>query len=106
MEKNSKADRARQFMPFSPLRGFEELIRAELKDESPKRELSEYDAQRLSQKMQAVEKGCLVRVTYYEGDGYVTTEGIVSDFDIPMRRLRVVKKEILLDDIWDIERIH
>lgn len=105
MEKNSKADRARQFMPFAALRGFDEMIRAEQKEVTKKRELSEYDAERLSKKMNAVKKGSLVRVTYYREDGYVTVEGLVSELDIPMRRLRVVKTEIPMDDIWDIRCI-
>ena len=102
MEKNSKADRARQFMPFSALRGFESMIREQTREKIPKRELSEYDAARLSAKMSKVEKGCMVRVTYYDKDAYVTLEGIISDVDIPMRKLRVVKTVIPLDDIWDV----
>ena len=103
MEKNSKADRARQFMPFSALRGFESMIREQTREKIPKRELSEYDAARLSAKMARVEKGSMVRVTYYDRDAYVTLEGIVADLDITMRTLRVVKTMIPLDDIWDVE---
>ena len=102
MEKNSKADRACQFMPFAALRGFESMIREQTREKTPKRELSEYDAARLSSKMSRVEKGCMVRVTYYDRDAYVTTEGIVSDVDITLRTMRVVKTVISLDDIWDV----
>ena len=104
MEKNSKADRARQFMPFSALRGFEEMIRAQTREETPRRELSEYDAERLSKKMRAVQKGDMVSVTYYDRDAYVKLEGIVSDVDIPLRTLRVIKTVISFDDIWDISK--
>ena len=103
MEKNSKAERARQFMPFSALRGFEELIKQQVREATPRRELSEYEAEQLSLKMQGVENGMLVRVTYYDGDAYVTTEGMVSEVDLSLRFLRVIKRQIKLDDITDIE---
>ena len=51
MEKSSKADRARQFMPFSALRGFEELIREVEHTPTPRRELSEYEAEILGKKL-------------------------------------------------------
>ncbi|MBQ9806596.1 MAG: hypothetical protein IJW49_08850 [Clostridia bacterium] len=104
MEKNSKADRARQFMPFAALRGFEAMIREQTREVTPKRELSEYDAERLSKKMRMVQKGDMVCVTYYDRDAYVKLEGIVSDLDIPLRQLRVIKTVIPFDDIWDISR--
>ncbi len=104
MEKNSKADRARQFMPFAALRGFEAMIREQMREKTPKRELSEYDAERLSKKMRAVQKGDMVCVTYYDRDAYVKLEGIVSDLDISLRQLRVIKTVIPFDDIWDISR--
>lgn len=105
MEKNSKADRARQFMPFSALRGFEEMIRAQTREVTKKRELSDYDAERLSKKMSMVKHGDMVCVTYYDRDAYVKLEGIVSDIDLTLRKLRVIKTVISFDDVWDISRI-
>ena len=98
----SRAERARQFMPFAALRGFEMMIQEQTREITPRRELSEYDAARLSKKMARVEKGSLVRVTYYDGEGYVRTEGMVSEIDLVGRRLRVIKTEIALDDVADI----
>ena len=105
MEKNSKAERARQFMPFAALRGFDAMLREEVRERIPRKELSEYDAERLSRKISTVEKGDLVRVKYYDRDAYVVLEGIVSDLDIPMRRIRVIKTVISLDDISDMVRL-
>ena len=103
MEKNSRADRARQFMPFSPLRGYEELLREQQREVTPRRELSEYEAEILSKKMSRVEKGCVVRVVYYAEDSYVTQVGMVSDIDFVFRTLRVIKTVIPFDDVIDIE---
>ena len=102
MEKMSNAERARQFMPFAALRGFEEMIREQAREVTPKNELSEYDAARLSRRMSRVKKGSMVRVRYYEGDAYVTREGMVAEIDLTMRRMRLIKTEIHFDDIAEI----
>lgn len=102
MEKMSRAERARQFMPFAALRGFEDLIREQTKEISPKRELSEEQAERLSARLSHLERGMLVKVIYYAQDGYVTLHGMVSDVDLPMRTLTVVKTKIRIDDLADL----
>lgn len=103
MEKNSKADRARQFMPFAALRGFEELIQKTQSEPCARHMLSEYEAEILSRKMARVERGTMLKVTHYVNGAYVTLEGMVSDIDFAMRLVRVVKTEISFDDIRDIE---
>jgi len=105
VEKNSKADRARQFMPFAALRGFEELIRRQTEEPTPRRELSEYEADQLSRRLARVEKGDLVRVRYYQTERYVTLEGMVSDIDFAARHLRVIKTNVPFDDLLQIEKI-
>lgn len=102
MERMSRAERARQFMPFAALRGFEKLIEAQSKEISPKRVLSEEQAARLSAKLSRLQRGVMVEVIYYAEDGYVTQRGLVSDIDIPMRTLTVVKKKISFEDLLDI----
>jgi len=102
VEKMSRIERARQFMPFAALRGFEELIRQQTVEPCQRRTLSEEDAERLSKKLGQVERGMLVEVTYYAGDGYVTRRGMVSEVDLTMRTLTLVKQRISLDDILDI----
>lgn len=102
MEKNSRADRARQFMPFSALRGFEELIRQQNAVPEPRRELSEEQASVLSAKLAQVRRGMLVAVKFYDRTGYVTLRGMISEVDFSMRTLTVVKRKIPFDDLIDI----
>ena len=102
MEKSSRADRARQFMPFSALRGFEELINRVESAPTPRRELSEYEAELLGRKLLKLTRGSLVAVTYYNGEAYVRQEGMLSEIDYTLRFLRVVKKQIAFDDISDV----
>ena len=105
MEKSSRAERARQFMPFAALRGFEELIREVERTPTPRKELSDEEAERLGKKLLHLEKGTLVAVTYYNGETYVRQEGMLSEIDYTLCFLRVVKKQIAFDDISDVARL-
>lgn len=102
MEKRSREERACQFMPFAALRGFEDMLREKTKEVTPRREHSEEEAAVLSAKLLRAEKGMMVTVVYYEKDGYVTKSGLLSEVDLTMRRLTVVKQTISFDDLWDI----
>ena len=97
------SDRAGQFMPFAALRGFYDLIRERERVVVPKHEIAEDKAAELSEKMKLVERGMMVKVLYYSAGEYVSVEGIVSKIDLDFRKLTIVKTEIDLDDIWDIE---
>ena len=94
--------RAKQFMPFTSLKGYFDLIREEQRIKEPKKSLSEEGATVLSFKLNQVKKGMLVKITYYNVDAYETMEGIVSNFDDTFRNITVVKKMIPFDDILDI----
>lgn len=99
---NEKSDRAKQFMPFAALKGYDELVRQQEKVISPKRELSEYKSQLLSDKLMRIKKGMLIKIAYYHIDGYIKTEGMVSAIDFTMRYLTVIKTKIHFDDIYDV----
>ena len=97
------SDRARQFMPFSALKGYYELIRTKERVVVPKKELSDDYAEILSRKVVSLAEGDMVKVTYYSDGDYVEIEGILTDIDIDRRNLTIVKTTIDLDDIYDIE---
>ena len=96
-------NRACQFAPFAALKGFERMITEREKIVVPKKELTEEMAQELSQKMNAVKKGMMIGAVHYKNGEYIKTEGIVTKFDITMRKLSIVKLEIDFDDIIDVE---
>lgn len=99
------AERAAQFMPFAALTGYYDLVRERERVTEPRREPSEEEAARISAELAAVRKGWLVRVTHYEHDAYVTTEGIVTGMDPVARELTVVRRRIRFDDIWSVRPI-
>lgn len=100
----NRQDRARQFMPFAALRGYYDKIREKQRIREPKRELSEYEEEKLSYKLNQLQKGQMVSVTYYNVDAYETIEGLISNFDDTFRKLTIVKTVIPFDDILDVNR--
>ena len=99
----NNSDRARQFMPFSPLKGYDELVKSKEKVIAPKKELSEYRAELLSSKLISVKKGDIISVIYYNKDGYVKKEGMVANIDFNFRYLTIIKTKISFDDIYNLK---
>ena len=108
-------NRAKQFMPFAALKGYYEIIKERSRIYEEKKELSEDEAAVLSDKIASIEKGKIIKITYYKefdrGEGYipegafgayVTAEGMVSEINTVTRTVTVVKTVIPFDDILDI----
>ena len=102
-EPRGRADRAAQFMPFAALTGYYDLVRERERVTEPRREPSEEEAGRISGELAGVRRGQLVRVTHYERDAYVTTEGIMTCVDPVAREFAVVRRRIAFDDVWRVE---
>lgn len=96
-------DRARQFMPFAALRGYYELVHERERVPTPRRELTEEEARELDAALAQVARGSLVRVTYYDGDAYVTREGLVSQKDEILRDLWLVRTKIPFAALQSLE---
>ena len=97
-----KADRARQFMPFAALTGYYEVIKQREKIVEPRKELSEDEAETLSDKLNKVQKGTLITLTYYKEDCYEILTGLVSDINPIYRTVTIVKTKIAIDDVVDV----
>ena len=98
-----KADRARQFMPFAALTGYYEVIKQREKIVEPRKELFEDETEILSDKLNKVQKGMLITLTYYKEDCYETLTGLVSNIDPVYRTITIVKTKIAIDDVVDVE---
>lgn len=96
------SDRARQFMPFSPLKGYYDLIEKCKRIKEPKIELTEDMLEIISQKLNKIEKGIMIKVKYYDVDSYVEIEGKISNIDKIYNNLTVIKTVIKFEDIYDI----
>ena len=99
----ARANRAAQFMPFSALTGYYELVRKQEITVEPKHDLTEEEAVRLSRILANVRRGDLLRVTYYDTYGYRTRIGIVDEVLPSFKKLKLRDATINLDDIRAIE---
>ena len=95
-------DRAKQFAPFAALRGYYELIRERERVIVEKIEFHEDMTEIISRKLGQLTRGMMVEIIHYADGEYVSTKGIVSEFDTVGRSLTIVKTKILFDDIFDI----
>jgi len=103
MKSNKKLDRAKIFLPFDALKGLQEALREKEKILVDKKILSLEEKEKISKKLLQVKKGMIVKVIYFENHEYIEVEGIVSSIDYTYQYLKIVKKEILFNDILNIE---
>ena len=103
--KMSAADRAKQFMPFSALKGLDEALRMKEKIIVEKKELSEDTVEQISAILSSIGRGNLVEVVFFDDGEYISVEGIVTDFDPIMKKMTVVKTEIAFECIYKLNRI-
>ena len=100
--KMDPAERAKQFMPFAALKGYEEALRGKEKIVVPKTELTEERLEQLDYKLRQVHKNDMVTVVYFCKGEYLKITGMVSRLDVTARILRVVNTRISFDDLYDI----
>ena len=100
--KMSREDRAKQFMPFAALRGYEEALRAKEKIVVDKKELSEERKAELDEMIQIVKKQDIVTVVYFEKDEYLKITGMISKLDMDSKYIQVVGNKISFENIFSI----
>lgn len=98
-----KTDRAKIFMPFSALKGFEEALREKEKIIVKRRELSDEEIEILNQKMTQLQKGQMIKIVYYDHGEYIEKQGLVSFIDKVLGNLTVVNENIKFEDISSLE---
>lgn len=101
-----KSERAKQFMPFAALKGYDEALRAKEKVVVSKKELSEDAWEELNCTIQSVEKGDVITVVYYseEYGEYIQVTGVLARIDLEGRTLTVVNTDIPLDMIYKLQK--
>ncbi len=99
------SDRAKQFMPFASLRGFDEEVRKKERVEIDKKNLTEEEQTELSQKVISLKKGDLVTVVYYLFGEYKRNTGIITALDLTLKNLTIVKNKIDFEDIYSIDKV-
>jgi len=100
---NEKASRAKQFLPFASLKGYYDEIRERQRVIEPRRDRSDEENTLLSNQMNQIKKGMMIKVKHYVKDAYEITEGLVTQVDPVFHTLTIVKSKISLDDIIQIQ---
>lgn len=95
-------NRAKQFVPFAAVKGYEEALRAKERITVEKIELSEERKAELDYKLRQIKKLDIITVVYFDKDEYVKVEGMVSRLDADARILKVVNTKIPFEDIYEI----
>lgn len=101
--KMSREERAKQFMPFAALKGYELALREKERIVVPKMELSEDYKEQLDHIMHRVEKNDMVSVIYFYKGEYLKVTGMVSRKDESARLLKIVNTNIPFSDIYEVE---
>lgn len=96
-------NRAKQFVPFAAVKGFEEALRAKERIVVEKIELSEERNAELDFKLRQIKKNDIIKVVYFDKDEYIKIEGMVSRLDTDARVIQVVNTKIEFENIYDIE---
>lgn len=105
-QKMSREDRAKQFMPFAALRGYEEALRRKEKTVAAKTEVSEEYAELLDRKLRQIRKNDIITVIFFHRNEYLKLTGMVAGIDEASRILQVVNVRIPFEDILEVSGEH
>ena len=98
-------NRAKQFVPFAAVKGYEEALRAKEKIIVEKIEISEEKKAELDFLLHQIHKMDVVSVVYFYKDEYIKLEGVVSRLDTDARVLKIVNTKIPFEDIYELNII-
>ena len=85
----SRLQRAKQFMPFAALKGFEVLLAAVARPKEHRVELSEDQVDELNKVLQTIHCGEWVRIVYYNKQRYTELIGAVDMISAQMQIISV-----------------
>lgn len=96
------SERAKQFMPFSALKGFREALIEKEKTFVPKAEIAEDEAAIIEGRLRALKPMDRVSVVYYERGAYLRVDGHVMRINADTQRLTVAGTDIAIPDIYSL----
>lgn len=100
----SNAERAKQFLPFAALKGFEEAVRKRQKLDFEPLLLGEDAEAELDEKIRVLVPGDCVSLVYYGNREFIEIKGIFKAINEYDRLLLVEEKKIKIDDIVSLEK--
>ena len=103
--KMSREMRAKQFMPFAALKGYEDALRAREHIVVERSELSEERLNELDDVFKSIRPGDIVTCIYYRAseENYLKTTGMLAKIDTDSRFIKIVNTKIDFYDIYTLE---
>lgn len=100
--KMSRLQRAKQFIPFAALKGFDSLLAMVARHKEEPLELSEDQVEALDRSLRSLTCGDWVRVTFYDRGTYRSEEGPLTMVSKSLQLLSVSDRVIPFRDLKDI----
>ena len=98
-----RADRAKQFMPFDALKGFQEALREKERTPAARRILPEEEQEELNRKLSAIRKRDIVEAEYFQEGEDICVKGTVSSANRQEGWLQVENRRIPFENIVKLE---
>ena len=98
----SNLDRAKQFLPFDALKGFQEALREKEKITIDKKELSEEAEEELSRILNSLEIGDKIKIVHYKNKQYRIDSGELRQINRMQRFVIIENTKIAIDNIFRI----
>lgn len=101
--KMERENRAKQFMPFSALKGYPEELEKKERVLMPQAEFCEEYQEELDRKLRQIQRGDVIGVTFYRNNAYHNLTGTVEKVDAMARVLLIEGTKIPFDRLSNIQ---
>ena len=98
------SNRAKQFAPFSALKGLEYAIEEKRRKRTQRRTLTEQQAQILNDRLARLKAGDTIYIMHYTRGGYIKRTVKVYDVDISKKAVVTDGEDIFFEDIYAIKQ--
>lgn len=106
MQNETRLERAKQFLPFESLKGFQEVLRRQEQVLEQQVELEEEKAIKINKVICSLKEKDNIRITYYDEGIYRTEEICIKKLSIQPGRIILNRRLFLEENIRDIEIIN
>lgn len=103
--KMTNAERAKQFMPFAAVRGYEEAMEAREFVRVERKILGEDAQAELDAQLRSINRGDTAELIHYANGAYIKTSGTVTALNMNERYIALGEVKIRIDDLLDAQRI-
>ena len=105
MQNETRLERAKQFLPFESLKGFQEVLRRQEKILEEQVELEEEKTAKINRILCSLKEKDNIKITYYDEGVYRTEEISIKKLSIQKGRIILNRRLFLEENIRDIEII-